>query len=694
MKRVRSRWLLLTLCGLAAGRAGAQQGPRTDTLALQRLLVAEDARGTGADGVAPLLDGLASTDTLLRRVAVRGVGRLQRPDLAPRLLGLLADPTAAVRAEAANAAAQLLATVSRGAPPSDPARLSVMTAQQRLLEALAAERDAAVVEALAEALGRLRYGDSATARIVERALVARADGVPNLGVVRGLYWLATARRMTGAPAQPAIELLRRGAVAAPDTATRRVSLMALAAAAALDSATVLGASGDGDAQVRRLALAGAASLSPSARAVLVRRAFADASPIVRMAAVGAARAGTDRPACAPIIAATNDKSAYVAQIAIDALGLPRADSARAATALAAIVARPVADPVPDHRWQRPAHALEALARIDSARAAAAIDRYATAARWEERAAAANAAGKARIIPVLRRLADDADANVREAAVAGLAATVGHAADTVYLAALHAPGHQTVLAAAAALAGSPHPAALPNLLDAFDRLSAPRSENARDPRLAVLKRIAELGSEASSTRLTPYLADFDTTVATTVASMLSTWSGQTVVARAAPLPIRPEPLARVLLARTIRARVTMAASSGGGTFTVRLLADEVPATVARVVRLARARYYDGHVLQRVEPNFVIQGGGPGASEYVGDDAFMRDELGQRSHARGTLGISTRGRDTGDAQWFVNLVDNTRLDHEYTVFGDIVTGRDVVERILEGDRIGRVEILDAP
>jgi cyclophilin family peptidyl-prolyl cis-trans isomerase len=138
---------------------------------------------------------------------------------------------------------------------------------------------------------------------------------------------------------------------------------------------------------------------------------------------------------------------------------------------------------------------------------------------------------------------------------------------------------------------------------------------------------------------------------------------------------------------------MSPSSGGGSFTVRLFPGEAPATVARVLRLARDGFYDGKVFQRVEPNFVIQGGGPDANEYVGDTAFMRDELTMRTHARGTIGISARGRDTGDGQWFINLVDNPLLDHEYTIFGRIDSGQAVAERILEGDRIERVEVLES-
>ena len=112
---------------------------------------------------------------------------------------------------------------------------------------------------------------------------------------------------------------------------------------------------------------------------------------------------------------------------------------------------------------------------------------------------------------------------------------------------------------------------------------------------------------------------------------------------------------------------------------------------RFARLARAGYYNGLTFHRVVPNFVIQGGSPGANEYVGDASFMRDEVGTWPHVRGAVGISTRGHDTGDAQIFVDLVDNPRLDHVYTVFGQVLNGIDIVDRILEGDVIERIEIL---
>jgi cyclophilin family peptidyl-prolyl cis-trans isomerase len=108
-------------------------------------------------------------------------------------------------------------------------------------------------------------------------------------------------------------------------------------------------------------------------------------------------------------------------------------------------------------------------------------------------------------------------------------------------------------------------------------------------------------------------------------------------------------------------------------------------------LAEKGYYNGLTFHRVVPNFVIQGGSPGANEFDGTAGYIRDEVGLLSHLRGTLGISTRGRDTGDSQIFVNLVDNYRLDHDYTVFARVVDGMEAVDAILEGDVFESIEIL---
>jgi cyclophilin family peptidyl-prolyl cis-trans isomerase len=141
------------------------------------------------------------------------------------------------------------------------------------------------------------------------------------------------------------------------------------------------------------------------------------------------------------------------------------------------------------------------------------------------------------------------------------------------------------------------------------------------------------------------------------------------------------------------RVTLADSSGGGHFDVRLRGDVAPITAARVLDLVRSGFYNHRAWYRVEADFVIQGGGPGNNEYVGYPRFFRDELSAVPQVRGTVGMSTRGHDTGDAQWFVNLRDNLRLTRDYTTFGEVIDGIEVVDGILEGDVIERIEILTA-
>ena len=135
-------------------------------------------------------------------------------------------------------------------------------------------------------------------------------------------------------------------------------------------------------------------------------------------------------------------------------------------------------------------------------------------------------------------------------------------------------------------------------------------------------------------------------------------------------------------------------ASGSRFTIRLYPFDAPTNVARFVRMARSGWFNGLTFHRVVPNFVVQGGSPGANEYVGDGPFTRDELGLRSNLRGTVGLSTRGRDTGDGQVYLNLVDNIRLDHDYTVWGEVIDGMEVVDALLEGAVIERIILEETP
>jgi cyclophilin family peptidyl-prolyl cis-trans isomerase len=341
-------------------------------------------------------------------------------------------------------------------------------------------------------------------------------------------------------------------------------------------------------------------------------------------------------------------------------------------------------------WQHAAHGIVNLARIAPAAARPLLPRAVSSTIPSMRAYAARAAGTLADTATLRRLARDPDDNVKEAAIVALSRVAGHGGDDEYIAALSARGYQAVRVAARALAASPRRTdVLAAALAAARRLRNDSSETSRDARAAVLERIAEFATPASLDDVTSLAGDFDCAIARSAAGIATRLASRTVAPVCSPLPIvLPPDAVPLALGRVVHLRVTIADSSGGGSFVVRLRGDVAPIMAARVLALARSGYYDGLVWQRAEHDFVLQGGGPGANEYVGHPRFMRDELGAIPHPRGTVGMSTRGHDTGDGQWFINLRDNARLTRDYTVFAEIVEGMEVVDGLLEGDVIGSV------
>jgi cyclophilin family peptidyl-prolyl cis-trans isomerase len=308
-------------------------------------------------------------------------------------------------------------------------------------------------------------------------------------------------------------------------------------------------------------------------------------------------------------------------------------------------------------WHAGAHAAVALARIAPDRARARLGGLAAHADWHVRLYAARAAAVLGDTTRLRTLARDPDGNVQEAAIDALSRLVGHGADDVYLAALQGSQAQAVRAAATALKGSTAPGVAATANGVFEQWVRRANDSERDVRVALLEAA---GRPASDDR--PPAARFD-------------------------LP--PDAVA-LALGKDVRIRMTMSPGAGGGSFVVRLRGDVAPIMAARVLALVRAGYYDGGNWHRVEPDFVIQGGGPGTNEYVGHARYLRDELGTVAHPRGTVAMSTRGHDTGDAQWFINLKDNPRLVRDYTVFGEVVEGIDVVDGILEGDVVASARV----
>ena len=685
----------------------------------QAIFEAEDRRAPTAADVKVLVDGTRNASEAVQRMAVRALGRLERPAVVPDIVPLLTANSAAVRAEAANALGQVAPSVDLPHQGEIPALL---------ISRLEAEREWVVRGVLCQTIGRLPYSTAEGARRAEAALLLAS--VPPAGttapvplavlhgVAKGFESLIRRNAKLLPPTPETVQRLRllvvnrRNGQPADEVETagriRRLALGALAAAKQADQDTMTAAAGDPDMQVRRLtllalAVAAPASVPDDVRGRVIRGGLADREYVVRYEALRVhGRSLTSATAdWDPVFAALSDPSPHVALLAIDLLGNAQARPDAAIERLRREVATlPTAPAAPASggsvtrtastaEWHRAAHALVSLAKLAPDAAREMIPAFVASPLWPVRMYAARTAAIVPDADLLSRLAADPRDNVRDAALGGLRTLKGHDADDLYIAALQRPDYQFVMTATRALEKTPQPArAVASMLAALARITAERRDTSRDPRIALIVGIGELGQPADAQALMPYTTDFDPQIAAAAAALIGKWTGRAPAVAPRPLPVERVQLADIERLRSARAVVTMA---GRGVFELELLTDDAPATVARFVRLARAGYYNGLTFHRVVPNFLIQGGSPDANEFMGDGPYLRDELGLQPHVRGSVGISTRGRDTGDAQICPDLVDNPRLDHDYTVFARVVAGLDVLDRILECDVIERIEIV---
>ncbi len=123
----------------------------------------------------------------------------------------------------------------------------------------------------------------------------------------------------------------------------------------------------------------------------------------------------------------------------------------------------------------------------------------------------------------------------------------------------------------------------------------------------------------------------------------------------------------------------------GTIRARLDCPRAPLTCLSFLDLAQQGFYDGLTFHRVVPDFVVQGGDPRGDGYGGPGYTLRDEIGRLRYGRGVLGMALAGPDTGGSQFFITLSPQPHLDGGYTAFGEVVDGDDVLDRIVQGDRI---------
>ena len=130
----------------------------------------------------------------------------------------------------------------------------------------------------------------------------------------------------------------------------------------------------------------------------------------------------------------------------------------------------------------------------------------------------------------------------------------------------------------------------------------------------------------------------------------------------------------------------------GTIEFELYADKAPKTVSNFVYLTGEKFYDGLTFHRVVHGFVIQGGDPDGTGAGGPGYKFEDEPVVGDYKAGTVAMANSGPDTNGSQFFICLEDQPTLPKDYSLFGQVTVGMDVVQKIAMGDKMTQVTIAD--
>lgn len=130
----------------------------------------------------------------------------------------------------------------------------------------------------------------------------------------------------------------------------------------------------------------------------------------------------------------------------------------------------------------------------------------------------------------------------------------------------------------------------------------------------------------------------------------------------------------------------------GVIEFELLSDAAPKTVSNFVYLTENNFYDGLTFHRVVPGFVIQGGDPNGTGTGGPGYKFADEKVIGEYKAGSVAMANSGPDTNGSQFFICLEDLPTLPKNYSLFGQVTSGMDVVSKIAVGDKMSEVKITD--
>lgn len=632
-------------------------------------------RGGGGDLVALLSD----QEARVRRRSALAIGRVKLPEGIPGLTQLLqADADPEVRQMAAFALGLI------GDAAAAPALITALNDPDPMIQGRAAE-----------ALGLIVHKPAA--QPISAMMFAHVSN----NVLNGIN-----PDDMGSSKAPAVEAVRLGAYAL----VRLGSYDSLAA-------TFIGP--DGKVRSRWWPIAYAFQRVNDARAVpVLLDLFNGEGQLTRAFAARGLGNSKDSRAAAPLLAALEDASAplavriqaarAVAQLAPAGAGAvmrrlitsPKVEQnlqLEAITALAQLKDQAAIDLLIDlisADWPSVrAAALNALAHTDVDTFISSIATLPPDDHWSVRAALARTLGdlgRERAQAPLTAMLNDSDQRVIPAVLDALARVGATNAAQVLTARLTADDPIVRAAAARGLATIKAPNVAGALADAVKRA---QSDGLFDARTAALDALLALDPVTAKPILTAALTDKDWAVRVHVAEALKKLDANADVAvmRPAPAPQVPELNAlEPMIAPKYSPQAYIDTAKGTIQFELAIL--DAPRTVANFIALVRKNYFRGVQLHRVVPDFVIQDGDPRGDGEGGPGYSIRDEINQRPYLRGTVGMALSWADTGGSQFFITHSPQPHLDAKYTVFGQVVSGMDVVDRLQQWDTIDRIRVWD--
>lgn len=397
----------------------------------------------------------------------------------------------------------------------------------------------------------------------------------------------------------------------------------------------------------------------------------------------------DARAIAPLLAASESENPHVRAAVFEALGRFPAEKKLVVPALR----RGLLDVSTSVRVA----ALRSMAvAFEPSDALQTLERFAREEDPVLRAGAAEAAGELRderIVPLLVRLTRDGDLRVATSAVLALEDRDDPGVRATLHGLLSHPDNGLRLSAVVALRRRPEAADVAPLVGA---LQGSRGDISTEIAFNVLENLAAIGGPAAEQELTKALDDPRPHVRRVARRALNASFGKNLPATQPP-PAEPEsgaPRAGKDFPRW-RYDPLVEITTTQGTLVFELFPAEAPGHVHNFLQLAEKGAYRDLAFHRVVPDFVVQGGdyrgdGNGARPWRGE--ALRHEFGPRPFVRGSLGMPrNEDPDSGGSQFFITHRPTPHLDGRYTIFGELRSGGDVLDRIEVGDRILAVRLL---